>query len=80
MIQVKAGNDILSESNQQVAHTLLTAKELAPLLGLSDTAQVYERAKRNEFPKGIVIRIGRNVRFSRSKVTAWLNGELEDKS
>jgi predicted DNA-binding transcriptional regulator AlpA len=63
-----------SASEQQ--RLLLVAEEVSPLLGLSPR-ELYRAAAIPEghpgaLPPGVVVRIGRRVRFSRPALEAWL--------
>ncbi len=51
---------------------LLTAKEIAEILGVK-LPRVYELARRNDiFPAGVVIRLGRQIRFSEPALRQWV--------
>lgn len=52
---------------------ILTADEVAELLGLSRVA-TYEGAARREIPS---CRVGRRILFSRRAILAWLHGDRQ---
>jgi len=53
-----------------VGDTVLTAKQVATLLGL-DIKGVYEAVKKNELPHR---KVGRRVLFSQTALLQWLHG------
>jgi excisionase family DNA binding protein len=58
------------ESINPSNHRLLSAKVLAPELGMS-VWTLYALARENRIPHR---RLGRSIRFSRSEIEAWLRG------
>jgi predicted DNA-binding transcriptional regulator AlpA len=53
---------------------LLTAKDAAPLVGIS-AIRLYRLARENQLPPGVVVRLStRAVRFSAAALEAWLGG------
>lgn len=54
-------------------HVLLTAPEVEELTrGAIKTRRAFDLAAHGAFPPGVVVRLGRSVRFSRSRLEAWL--------
>jgi predicted DNA-binding transcriptional regulator AlpA len=58
-----------------------TARDIADLLNLP-LPRIYEVTRKGYFPPGVVIRIGRQIRYNRESLLMWLqNGgsvEQED--
>ncbi len=57
--------------NSELPDTVLTARQVATLLGL-DIKSVYEAVKKNELPHRTV---GRRILFSQTAVLRWLQHE-----
>jgi excisionase family DNA binding protein len=49
----------------------ITAQETAELLNLP-LPRIYEVTRKGFFPAGVVIRIGRQIRYNRESLMAWL--------
>jgi len=50
---------------------LMPVRETAELLGVP-VRTVYEAIKRNSFPPGLVVRLGRRIFFVRARLHEWL--------
>ena len=47
--------------------------EVAEYLKLSK-GNIYLRIKKNIFPKGVVLKIGKSYRFELNRLNSWING------
>lgn len=57
----------------------ITAQEIAELLNLP-LPRIYEVTRKGFFPAGVVLRIGRQIRYNRESLMAWLQnggGEIQ---
>lgn len=52
---------------------LLTARQLEAILQVRE-ARVYEMARTGIFPPGVVVRMGRQVRFDEAALREWMRG------
>jgi excisionase family DNA binding protein len=50
---------------------LRTAEEIAPILRVKP-ARVYEMARVGIIPKGVAVRMGRQVRFDEDRLRVWM--------
>ena len=53
---------------------LMTVREAAPLLGLSER-RLYALVAQGALPEGLVIRLGRAIRLSGPRLRRWLGAE-----
>ena len=51
---------------------LKTADEVADFLGVT-IPRVYDLARQHMFPPGVVVRIGRQVRFDEDALAGWIS-------
>ncbi|GMU54979.1 MAG: hypothetical protein AMXMBFR33_41250 [Candidatus Xenobia bacterium] len=58
-------------TQQAPMRPLVRVREAAALLGECQKT-TYERVWRGEFPAGVVIRLGRQIRFDPERLAAWL--------
>jgi excisionase family DNA binding protein len=49
----------------------VTAQEIAELLNLP-LPRIYEVTRKGFFPAGVVVRIGRQIRYNRESLMSWL--------
>ena len=56
-------------------HVLLKVKDVAEILNMAEIS-IYNMVYRREIP---FVKIGRNLRFDRSKISAWIFENSHDK-
>jgi excisionase family DNA binding protein len=59
------------DSQEKVMAEVMSARELAALLGLTENT-VYKKVRRGEIP---AVRIGRSIRFPRKQMEDWLQSQ-----
>jgi predicted DNA-binding transcriptional regulator AlpA len=52
---------------------LLNADELAAYIGTT-TENVYQMKSKGDFPDGLIVKIGRSLRFDKPAVDLWIEG------
>ncbi|MDT4898048.1 MAG: hypothetical protein QOH25_3125 [Acidobacteriota bacterium] len=62
---------IQREPGESRIKPLRTAEEIAPILRVKPE-RVYEMARLGILPKGVVIKLGRQVRFDEERLCEWI--------
>lgn len=50
---------------------LITVKQTSEVLGVT-LPRTYELARKDFFPPGVVVRLGRQIRFNEAALSAWI--------
>lgn len=61
----------VASQNSFAVKPLRTAEQVAPLLQVKP-GRVYEMARLGILPKGVVIRMGRQIRFDEDSLIEWI--------